>query len=278
VTTDAAFDLSEDLVDELAASSIVDPRTVPVRFSRLKNIARSALHYWDSVQSDNDPTIAMRFGSGVHAMVLGEPFIVWPGKDRRAKGYKEFAVEHADKAIMTRSEASIATALFSAITAHPLAGPLLFGEGAIMEQQIEWQWMGRDCTSRPDSRIGSEVLIDLKTTQSAEPAKFERDAVYRGYHAQLAFYELAIEYSTGSRPKDSYIVAVESKRPYAITVLRLTDEARDHGLRLCRTWFERLRVCEESNVWPGYSESVCPLGLLDGDINITIDGIPFNEE
>lgn len=277
MTLEAVAELSDDLDTELATNSIVDPRTVPVRFSRLKNLARSGLHYYDSVQSDTESTIAMRFGSGVHAMVLGDPFIVWPGKDRRAKGYKEFAAQHADKAIMTRAESAVATSIFSALTSHPLAGPLLFSAGATFEQTIEWDWMGRACTSRPDSRTGSEILVDLKTTQCAEPSKFERDAVFRGYHAQLAFYEMAIAHLTGSPPKDSYIVAVESKRPYAVTVLRLTDEARDHGQRLCRGWFERLRVCEASNAWPGYSESIVPLGLLDGDINITIDGIPFDE-
>jgi hypothetical protein len=274
----AVAELSDELESELAANSIVDPRTVPVRFSALKHMARSALHYHDAIQSDREQTIAMRFGAGVHAMVLDQPFVVWHGKDRRAAGYKEFAAAHTHVPILTRKEHDVAHALATAILQHPIAAPLLFDAGAILEQQIAWQWGDRACTSRPDSRRGSEILVDLKTTQCAEPGKFERDASFRGYHAQLAFYELAIEHATGTAPRESFVVAVESKRPHAITVLRLTDEARDAGQRLCRTWFERLLVCEASNTWPAYSESVCQLGVIDGDYGITIDGVAFTEE
>lgn len=278
MTLDAVVDLSEELETEIATNSIVDPRTVPARFSNLKHMARSALHYWDSVQSDRESTIAMRFGRGVHAMVLGQPYIVWPGKDRRAKGYKEFAKEHADKEIMTRKEHVVASGLSQAILRHPIAAPLLFDYSSVIEEQIAWSWMGKACTSRPDSRQASSILVDLKTTQCAEPVKFERDAMWRAYHAQLAYYEMAIEHLTGTSPKDSYIVAVESKRPYAITVLKLTDEAREQGRKLCRLWFERLLVCEQSNSWPAYTESICRFDVPDNDFNVTIDGVAFNED
>lgn len=271
-------DLSDDLDAELASNSIVDPRTVPARFSNLKAMAASALHYHQACQTNNEQTLAMRFGAGVHALVLGTPYVVWHGKDRRAKGYKDFAAYHADVPILTLKEDAAAQSLASAIMRHPLAYPLLFGYDATIEQQIEWSWMGKACTSRPDSRQGSKLLADLKTTQCADPVRFGRDAIWRGYHAQLAYYAMAIEHLTGSQPNDLYIVAVESKRPHAITVMQVSDEARDQGMRLCRTWFERLLVCEHSNVWPAYSESIVRLDPLGDDLNITIGGIALNDE
>ena len=270
---DSVIELSGELEEMLSApTQRVDPRTIPVRFSRLKHMSRSALHYYDSCQSDRDDTLAMRLGRGAHAMTLGNPVTLYPGKTRNGKVWDKFKEDNADKEILIRSEWNKSEGLAQAIRNHPIAAPLMLGEGTILEQQIEWEWMGRKCTSRPDSRRGSAIVTDLKTTQCAEPQKFARDAMWQGYHAQLAFYEMAIEHSTGNPVEESYVVAVESKRPYAITVLKLTDEAREMGRRLCRIWFERLLVCEQSNSWPAYSDAIVALDLADSDIAITIDG------
>lgn len=274
--------LSGKLAAELgfneAERRAVDPRTIPVRFSSLKHIARSPLHYWDAVQLDRDDTLAMRLGRGTHAMVLGEPVIRWDGKTRNGKAWEAFKARHADKEILNRSEWAKSEGVANAIRRHPIAAPLLL-EGTILEQTIEWEWLGRKCTSRPDSRRGSAMVVDLKTTQCAEPEKFKRDATYRGYNAQLAFYGLAVEHATGVRPDDLYVVAIESKRPYAITVLRLDDEARLQGEKLCRLWFERLLTCEQSNHWPAYTDAIVTFSVpSEGNPDNAIDIDDLDEE
>jgi len=55
------------------------------------------------------------------------------------------------------------------------------------------------------------------------------------------------------------LIAVEDKPPYVVTTYRLTPDAAEMGHRIWRAHFERLRVCEESNVWPAYSDAVVPL-------------------
>ena len=266
--------LSGELADELAANEarpLVDPRTVPVRFSNLKHFAKSALHYWDAVQLDREDTLAMRLGRGAHAMVLGEPVIKWVGKTRQGKAWEVFKALHADKEILNAKEWATASGIANAIRRHPTAAPILFEGGAILEQTIHWEWMGRACSSRPDSRRPT-MTTDLKTTQCAEPDKFRWDATKRGYHAQLAFYGLAAAHHTGKAPDELYAVAVESKRPYAVTVLRLTDEARLQGEKMCRAWFERLLVCEASNSWPAYTDAIVTLDApSDGDPDNAID-------
>ncbi len=274
-------ELSAELADELEANSVrpvIDPRTVPVRFSNLKHMARSALHYWDAVQLDRQDTLAMRLGRGAHAMVLGMPVIKWVGKTRNGKVWEAFKELHADKEILNAKEWAAAEGIANAIRRHPIAAPLLF-EGATIEETIEWEYLGRKCTSRPDSRRGSAIVTDLKTTQCAEPNKFKRDAMYRGYNAQLAFYGLAVEHLTGVRPDELYVVAVESKRPYAVQVLVLDDEARQQGEKLCRLWFERLLVCEASNHWPAYTDAIATFDVpSEGDPNNAIDLDDLDEE
>lgn len=272
--------LSGALAVELAGNQErveIDPRTVPVRFSRLKHMSSSPLHYWSAVQDDRPDTIAMRFGRGVHALVLGTPVIRWTGKMRNGKAWDAFKALHADKEILSSKEWDRAHGLYEAIKRHEIASDTLFGGEVVLEEQIEWQFMGRACTSRPDSRRGVDRLVDLKTTRCAEPRKFERDAMWRGYHGQMDFYRHAIRDRFGAFPAESLVVAVEPVKPFAITVMRLTPNALQHGEKIWRGWFERLLACESANAWPAYTDALLDLDVSDGeDVSLVIDGEEFS--
>lgn len=251
-----------DQIDEPDAVPAVDPRTIPVRFSRLKHMALSPLHYWDACQADRDDTLAMRLGRGTHAMVLGEPVVCYPGR-RVGKAWEQFAARHEGSEILNEREWDVAAGISRNILRHPIAVELLLGPEVTREQTIEWAWMGRACTSRPDARLGGRIVTDLKTTRCAEPYRFQRDATSMGYPAQLAFYAMATAAVTGQDVEELYVVAVESKRPYAVTVLRLEDEARLAGMQQCRLWFERLLQCEAADDWPAYTGAVVSFGTRD---------------
>lgn len=274
--TGAAHDDSADLAAMLdEPRPAIDPRTVPVRFSNLKHMGRSALHYFDAVQADREDTISLRFGRGAHALAFGQPVVKYDAGQRRGKAWDAFAAQHADKEILNAKEWAAAESIATALRDHPLAGPLLFDHGTVHERRIEWEWLGRKCASTLDVHSPA-ILVDLKTTRDAEPGKFERDAFWRGYHAQLAFYSLAYEHAYGHKPAASYIVAIESKRPHAVTVLAVPDELLQSGEMMCRGWFERLLVCEQSNAWPAYSQSVVTMQAPNGgDVPITIGGEAF---
>lgn len=275
--------ISADLAAELEANTpprpIIDPRTVPVRFSRLRCMSASALHYWQAVQDDREDTIAMRFGRGVHALVLGLPVIRWPGKKRHGRVWDAFKAKHADKEILSTKEWDRAHGIFEAIKRHPLANEALFAK-TVLEETIEWEFNGRACTSRPDARCGTERNVDLKTTRCAEPSRFERDAMWRGYHAQFSYYGRAIKERFGSAPRESLCVAVESVKPFAITVLKLTPNAINEGEKCWRLWFERLLACEAANHWPAYTEVVAPLDVAsnDEDFKLVIGDEEFSFE
>ncbi len=263
-----------------AAPKIIDPRAVPVRFSSLKHMSRSPLHYWDAVQLDRDDTLAMRLGRGAHAMVLGEPVIEWTGKTRNGKVWDAFKADHSDKEILNRTEWATSVAVARAIQRHPGASQLIY-DSTVLEQVIEWEYLGRKCTSRPDARErGGRIITDLKKTVCAEPEKFKRDAMYRGYHAQLAFYDLASEHETGRQADELFVAAVEGKRPWPVTILRLTDEAREEGRKLCRAWFEQVLLYEAANHYPGYVDDnhVVDMDVPDGsgELTLTIDGEDFD--
>lgn len=267
--------MSVELLDELASNErrVVDPRTLPVRFSTLKHIARSPAHYWHQATTTyDDDSLARRLGSGTHAMMFGTPeVIVFTGKQRRGKAWDAFKAEHAGKVILSRSEHAKASAMVAALHANPLAERLLFSPGTIHEQRLDWSWLGRSIRSTPDAR-GAYHLVELKTCRTADPEWFKRDATRMAYHAQLAFYRRAILEAIGTKPREVYIVAVESVAPYAVTALQLTERALDQGERLARVWFERLLVCEATNAWPEYSQAIVEFDVADSDFSLTVDG------
>lgn len=279
---DAAVEqLSGELAEELSTNEaalrvLVDPATVPLRFSRLKHMAASPLHYWQSVQDNKDDTIAMRFGRGVHALVLGLPVIRWTGKTRQGAKWEAFKAQHADKEILSTKEWDRAHGIYEAIKRHPLANDILF-DGTVLEETIEWELNGRKCTSRPDARRTTDRLIDLKTTKCAEPRKFERDAMFRGYHAQFSFYGRAMAERFGAFPKESLCVAVETVKPFPITVLKLTPAALQEGEKCWRAWFEQVLVCESAGRYPAYTDVIENLDARDtGDVQLVIDGEEFS--
>lgn len=242
-----------------------DPREIAVRHSCLKQMARSAAHYRHALFNSGDDTLARRLGSGTHAMLLDQPFIVYPGKRVRGKPNKdgavkpskwdEFALEHADKVILSPKEHAHAAGMAAAILRHNRARELLL-DGTTIEHRIDWTFregaVERRCRSTPDA-FGRHHVVELKTARDASEERFVRDGQRMAYHAQLAFYGDAILDAGVGTASEYFIVAVESKPPYPITIFRLTDRAIGFGRRANAAWMQRLAACERDNTWPEYA-------------------------
>lgn len=228
----------------------------PIRFSRLKLMALSPYHYWSALQTDASvDTASTRLGSAAHAVVFGQPYAVFDGV-RRGKEWEAFQADHAGVVLMNRKEYDDAVRIAEGINAHTLARKLLSAPN--IETRISWEQNGMPCSGTPDA-WSSEYVVDLKTTRCAEPERFMRDAGFRAYHAQVAWYlDGLAQADPTSAPRRAYLVAVENSAPYAVSVIELDATALDAGRRLYRTWMERLKVCEESGVWPGYAAGAVP--------------------
>jgi len=230
----------------------------PVRFSHLKQIARSPAHYLASLKFRPD-TAAMRLGRIVDVALLGgPPVVVWEGS-RRGKAWEQFQEQHLDDEIVTYSEYEAADPVIRAVRNHEHAMYLL-GSGT-PKQRIYWDWLGRSCTGEPD--VAGKYLVDLKTTRCAEPGRFSKQAMWLSYHAQLAWYRQGMLLSGAEPPTQVFIVAVETTTPFPVTVFQLTERAIEQGERLCRLWMERLLSCESTNEWPGYVQSAVDLDVPD---------------
>lgn len=274
--TPEALKISGDLRDELAAGKVIDPRTVPVRFHHLRAMAQSAAHAWHAFQGSEDETLSMRLGAGVHALLLGQPVVVWDqpaakgeGKaPRNGKAWDAFQKEHRGATILNRTEHDRASRVADAFRANAHAELLLTSPGSVYERTILWTQDGRTRRTTPD--ISAPVFVgEVKTTRSADPRWFRRDCRKLAYHAQVADQCLAIEADSGRRPDEAFIIAVETDPPYVVQVFRLTTQDLAHGENLCRRWMAALLEAEKANAWGGYADGVVDIGIQSEELEQT---------
>ena len=260
---------------------LVDPRTLPVRFSRLKAFALSAAHYLLWCQDDGEETLALRMGSGFHAALFANRELVCYEGRRAGKAWEQFELDHRerDAVILNEKEYAIAMGMVDAVRRHPRAMQLLF-DGTTVERRIDWTFSERACRSTPDAfRSGPGGWnVDLKSTRCTEPRWFAREALKRHYHAQLGMYDDAIAADTGTRPMETYLIAVENVAPFNVVVLRMPAETREAAAKLLRTWWERLLAAETLNYYGGYVEADIDLELPPyelaetSDLAVEVDG------
>jgi len=240
----------------------------PVRFSRLKLMARSPLHY---AAATVEETMAMEVGSAVHSLVLGgQRVTIWDKVSdkgnpcpRRGKDYEAFEADNHGALILTPGEYDSATAIANAVKANRLAMKALDGD---LEQECTWRFGKRQCAGRMDA-IAFDGVTELKVSNTADPARFIWHALKMGWLSQGVWYLDGL--AAGGRLLEHVrIVAVEPKPPYAVTVFRLSANTIDQARRTYRGWFERLLVCERNDEWPPYAQSEVELDVPDNDVQL----------
>lgn len=229
-----------------------------VHYSQLRQMSRSPAHYVHACRSQNEPTRAMRVGTAVHHRVLGErsdrPLEVWPGKTRNDKGYKDWAASRTMTEILTQPEWDDAKGPAEAVLADPVSRVLL--EGARTEVAMRWDDCGIPYSTGGVDVVGRGYIAELKTTTNAEPEHLQRHAIKMLYHAQMAHYlDGARHCDLANEKTELHLIAVEVDEPHCVTVLTLSPEVIEAGQKCVRAWMERLKVCAESNSWPGYVQS-----------------------
>jgi hypothetical protein len=231
----------------------------PLRFHRLKLMSRSPAHYLAACVDDETP--AMETGTAADLLLLGgRQVLAYPGPVRRGAAYDTFCEANPAALIVTQAEAAKALGIAEAVSKCDDAMRLLDGA---KQQTLFWNFQGRECRGTPDVR-GDGFLTDLKTGETSDPRMFPWKVKRYAYHAQMAWYESGCGL-LGHDIAESYIVAVEQAPPHVVTVFRLTPNLIELGARLWRLWFEQLQVCEASDHFPPYSQSIIDLDLPDDD-------------
>jgi hypothetical protein len=256
----------QKLLDEAAVEPppLVDPRTLPWRFSRVKKMEESPAHYFETCQKPyNENRLSLRLGGGVHGLMFGKVGVdvgLYTGHRAGKLWDLELKKYAPGTPILNPREWMEAWKLVRAIRRNEFAMELLFDD-TVREQEIRWKLGERACTSRPDAlHRGRRHITELKTTRNGHPRRFQRDSMNFHYHGQLTFYDEAQFTLSQKRADELYIVAVETAEgPHPTTVYRISDELRDLGIRAWSLWTEQLAVCEATDQWPGYAQNIVDL-------------------
>lgn len=233
----------------------------PLRFSALRQMGKSAAHYRAAIAAESATTSGMDIGSAADLMILGgQPVLAYPGAVRRGKEFEAFSAAHPNALIVTRKEYDQASGIAEAIAGCHDAVRLLTG---VRQRTHYWDFQGRPCRGTPDV-VGDGFLTDLKTSETSDPRYFPWKVKRYAHHAAAAWYRHGLALCD-VLIAESYIVAVEQTAPYVVTVFRLTDHVLELGERLWRLWFEQLKVCEESDAFPPYTQAIVELDLPDED-------------
>lgn len=125
-----------------------------------------------------------------------------------------------------------------------------------VENSLFWQHeSGITLKSRPDW-YSDDLIIDVKTTDSARHDKFEKSLGKWGYHRQAYLSTLGLTKLTGREYKKVLLVCVESKAPYLTKTYLIGEEAIQTGKQEVEKAIEIYHECLERNEWPAYGETI----------------------
>lgn len=208
------------------------------------------------------PTDAFDFGHVAHALVLGvgEKYARLDFPDRRTKAYREAADEaRANGQVPILEKAYRAAEKMAAeVHRHKVAGRLLANGKPEQSAFVTDEQTGTPLRARFDW-VTDDLIVDYKTAESADPAKWVRSAADYGYHMQDAWYT-----DTAARlglPDRLLFIVQEKSAPYLVSVIHLDDMARIVGAHRNRQAINLYAKCEAEGYWPGYGDGVTELSL-----------------
>jgi PDDEXK-like domain of unknown function (DUF3799) len=266
VTQPGIYDIAEDIyhADPVPGGSLsfsgakrLLPPSCPAKFK------------WER-EHPRQSSQAMELGTAAHKLALGA------GADIVVLDYENWRKKEAQdagktarllgKVPMLAAEYAEAEAIAKAVRAHPLAGALLDPACGAPERSLFWQdpatgvWLRSrlDWLQYPGRRNKSgkplpTCIVDLKTTNSADPDSIAGSVWKYRYFMQAPFYVdgvCALGYDTAPA---FVFVFVETEAPYLVTIAQLDDDALEAGRTMNRLAIERYRDCMSAGLWPGYS-------------------------
>jgi hypothetical protein len=216
------------------------------------------------------------FGHAAHRLVLGEGSELRPlpesilasngaASTKEAKAF--IAQARADGAVpLKESEYQQASDMAAQVRRHARAAELL--EDGNAERSIYWTDPDTGITrrARPDwisakTIDGRLVLVDYKTSTTANPDLFAKKAADYGYYQQAPWYiDGAVAAGIGDEPVFLFIVQ-DKNPPYLVSVVELDAEAVREGARLNRRAIRTYARCVEDDHWPGYGDDIIPIYL-----------------
>jgi hypothetical protein len=209
-------------------------------------------------------------GSGAHNLVLGNgPEIVEVAYDNwrtdKAKQQRDEARDAGKIPLLTKDVRQV-EAMATALEEHPLAWNVLDPEHGQAEQSLFWldertgTWLRARLDWMYDAGTGRVVIVDYKTSDSADPDKFGKACADYGYHQQHALYADGLAAVTGAAV-DFWFIVQEKTAPYLVNVIELIPDAVRIGRNRNNRAIDIYRTCIATGEWPAYGDGISEIAL-----------------
>ena len=262
-----------------------------VNQSSLKKILESPAHYQAALKNKLVPTPAMKMGTALHSLVLD-------GKQAFDGLYFNRKKEGKDLTVVEMKEVLDGKGIkYKSSAKKPELESLLYPDGKPIDRRtglseddyldvqgmaeslrrLEWyagtdaayikrnevsiylSHLGVPLKTRLDSVLVDEgIILDLKTTDSADPELFAKKVIGLGYDFQAAVYTFAAEQAYG-KPFRFLFAAVERKAPYTVAVYEADEFMQAEGRRKFDEAIKIYKECKDSGEWPGKEVTITPL-------------------
>ena len=239
--------------------------------SRLSLLKRSPAHMKAAELHPRDSK-AFRLGTLIHQAVL-EPnlfesmgYVRGPEGDRRTKAVKaawaQMFEEHGDDAVLKPDEYDTIMEVNRAMVAHSGARDLIDRKG---HSEVTIMWRDPEtrvpCKGRIDFLPDDlDTIVDVKSTQNADPHAFSKSYYQYRYYGQMAFYLEGLT-NLGEARSGATIIAVEKTPPNCIVTFRCDEGSLDAGSEENRRLLHKYAECLETGAWPGYTQDIVDLSI-----------------
>lgn len=212
-----------------------------------------------------ETTPAMRIGQMIHRAIL-EPetvsgaWVVKPeGMKFTTKEGKEWQAAQT-LPIITSQEADTINGMRESVWAHPAVKQVLANaktECSLFANDENGMLRKARIDALPES---GNVIVDIKSCQSADPDLMAKSVVSYRYDVQAAYY-LDICRLLGLDKSEFLFVCVEKTAPYAVAVYALDQDAIAWGRKQYQRDLAAIADCESKDHWPAFTQDITTLSL-----------------
>jgi len=235
----------------------------------IKLVKQTPAHYKAYISGKRESTPAMRLGSAIHSIIL-EPhkfdkiYTCKPeGMNFATKEGKLWKEQHEGLEILSYDDYHTCHGIHNAVNNNSRAMELM--TGSKFEQSIFVKIPNTEITlkCRPDILLSNGSMVDVKTTESADPRAFQGSISRYGMELAMCFYKIVMSLHLGCSVNDIdfTFLAIEKDSPYEMAFYNLDQESMARAMEDVRRGLEIYQYCVENNNWYGYGNDTQTLSV-----------------
>lgn len=219
---------------------------------------------WDCDNPQDDSSTSADIGSAAHFAFLEPDDFAARVERLEVDGFQTRAAREARDIARSEGRTALKARDFDTVLCMREAlfrqvGNLFVGGAA--ERVYIWRDLrtGVMCKARVDY-VRPNLLLDYKTSGSANPRAFRARVWDNGHHIQSWFYLFGHEALTGERPSWRWVVQ-SIKAPYLVTAHKPTPGLIAWAEQQGTAALQHYARCLREGSWPGYGDVVHPVEL-----------------